>query len=237
MKKLRQELAKSRETESLSEERRSRITTEVTTLREERKQLKQELQEARTALLSSDKPDVVEMEQLRAKNQQLLEQVGNLKGKLKTLEEKLTWVEEAYQTASREGCDRGKEAHDLARMNEELQRKADERAVTLRRLQFDNQNKVQDQLIDKLKHQLAERDDRIRRLESERNSMGSYKGGRPLGTRATSVPRRGSPGTSRTSSPGPGVVPATATLPSFAGRDHPTRPTHVQSTVRRANRE
>ena len=55
---------------------------------------------------------------------------------------------------------------------------------------------------------LAERDERIRRLEAERANLGNYKGGRPLGTRATSVPGRNSPGTSRTSSPGPAAAAA-----------------------------
>lgn len=206
-----------------AQERLTRLNTEVINLKNERKQLKQDLQQARAALLSSDKPDVVKMEELRAENAKLQEEVASLNRQLESTKSEAQYARDAYQEATREGGDRAKEAEELRRLNEVLERKADERVVKLRELQFVNQSKVKDQQIDKLKRVLAERDERIRRLELERNSVG-YKGGRPLGTRATSVPRRGSPSTSRTSSPGPGTLPGNSALPAPVGRDHPTRP-------------
>jgi len=204
-----------------AQERMIRLNTEVSNLKDERKQLKQDVQQARAALLSSDKPNVVKMEELRAENAKLQEEVASLNRQLESTKSEVQYARDAYQEATREGGDRAKEAEELRRLNEVLERKADERAVKLREVQFVNQSKVKDQQIDKLKRVLAEREERIRRLELERNSIG-YKGGRPLGTRATSVPRRGSPSTSRTSSPGPGALPGNS---APAGRDHhPARP-------------
>ncbi|KAF8425572.1 hypothetical protein EV426DRAFT_51766 [Tirmania nivea] len=217
------ELKHSKDQVASAQERMTRLNTEVISLKDERKQLKQDLQQARAALLSSDKPDVVKMEELRAKNAKLKEEVTSLNRQLESTKSEAQYARDAYQKATREGGDRAKEAEELRRLNEELERKADERAVKLREVQFVNQSKVKDQQIDKLKRVLTEREERIRRLELERNSIG-YKGGRPLGTRATSVPRRGSPSTSRTSSPGPGALPGNSTLPAPAGRDHPARP-------------
>lgn len=207
-----------------TQERMARLNTEVVNLKDERKQLKQDFQQACAALLSSEKPDVVKMEELRADNAKLQDEVSSLNRQLESSKSEVQYARDAYQKATREGGDRAKEAEELRRLNEELKRKADERAVKLREVQFVNQSKVKDQQIDKLKRVLAEREERIRRLELERNSIG-YKGGRPLGTRATSVPRRGSPSTSRTSSPGPGALPGNSTLTTAAGRDnHPARP-------------
>jgi len=157
-----------------------------------------------------------------------------MKRQLDSAKSEVEWARGAYQTATREGGDRSKEAAELRRLNEELERKADERAVKLRELQFDSQRKVKDGEIGKLRLKLAERDERIRRLENEKINIG-YKGGRPLGTRATSVPRRGSPNTSRTSSPGPG---GSSTITAPSGRDHhSTRPFHGHSASRRGNKE
>ena len=103
--------------------------------------------------------------------------------------------------------------------------------MKLREIQLDNQRKIKDQQIDKLKHILVEREERIRRLEGEKSNI-AYKGGRPLGTRATSVPRRGSPNTSRTSSPGPGTMQSSSTVLAPA-----TRPFHLQTVTRRSNKE
>ncbi|KAF8442632.1 hypothetical protein BGX38DRAFT_777949 [Terfezia claveryi] len=224
VKTLNSEVKHSRDQVDSAQERMTRLNTEVINLKNERKQLKQDLQQARAALLSSDKPDVVKMEELRAENAKLQEEVASLNRQLESTKSEAEYARDAYQEATREGGDRAKEAEELRRLNEVLERKADERAVKLRELQFVNQSKVKDQQIDKLKRVLAERDERIRRLELERYSVG-YKGGRPLGTRATSVPRRGSPSTSRTSSPGPGTLPGNSALPAPVGRDnHPTRP-------------
>lgn len=222
VKALNSELKRSKDQAVSAQERMTRLNTEVINLKDERKQLKHDLQQARAALLSSDKPDVAKMEGLRAENAKLQEEVVSLNKQLESTKSEVQYARDAYQAATREGGDRAKEAEELRRLNEELERKADERVVKLREIQFVNQSKVKDQQIDKLKRVLAEREERIRRLEFERNSIG-YKGGRPLGTRATSVPRRGSPSTSRTSSPGPGTLPGNSTLP--AGRDHhPARP-------------
>ena len=224
VKTLNSELKHSKDQVVSAQERMTRLNTEVISLKDERKQLKQDLQQARAALLSSDKPEVVKIEQLRAENAKFQEDVASLNRQLESTKSEVQYARDAYQEATREGGDRAKEAEELRRLNEELERKADERAVKLREVQFVNQSKVKNQQIDKLKRLLAEREERIRRLELERNSIG-YKGGRPLGTRATSVPRRGSPSTSRTSSPGPGALPGNTTLPAPAGRDHhPTRP-------------
>ena len=214
-----------------SQGRMTRLNVEVANLKDERRQLKQELQQARTALLSSDSPDLVKMEELRTENAKLKDEIGSMGRQLENAKSDAQWAREAYQTATSEGGDRKKEAAELRQLNEELERKADERAVKLREIQLDNQRKVKDQQIDKLKHLLAEREERIRRLENEKNNIG-YKGGRPLGTRATSVPRRGSPNTSRTSSPGPGAMQISSIVPAPA-----TRPFHVQAAARRSNKE
>lgn len=232
---LKSQLKKSKDLEVHAQERMTRLNTEVVTLKEDNKQLRQELNQARASLLSSGKPELVELETFRSENAKLKDELGNAERQIETAKSEVEYVRDAYQTATREGGDRSKEATELRRLNEELERKADERAVRLRELQIDNQSKVKDQQIDKLKHLLAEREERIRRLEYERNNIG-YKGGRSIGTRATSVPRRGSPSKSRTSSPGPGTLPGNSIPPAPAGRDHPTRP-YVQSATRRGNKE
>ncbi|KAF8460671.1 class II histone deacetylase complex subunits 2 and 3-domain-containing protein [Kalaharituber pfeilii] len=236
-KQLKSILSKSKKAEAASEARNQRLTAELNGLRDERNKLRQDLQQARATLISSDKPDVVKMEQLRAENEKLQEQLKSANSQLESAKSELVWARDAYQTATREGGERGKEAEELRRLNETLQRKADERAITLRQMQHENLHKVKDQQINKLKHQLSERDERIRRLENERNTIGSYKGGRQLGTRASSVPRRGSPNASRTSSPGPGALPVMSTLPAPVGRENQNRPAHVQTAGRRSNKE
>ena len=228
---LKTQLTKSKNLEIESQGRMTRLNVEVTNLKDERRQLKQELQQARTALLSSDSPDLVKMEELRTGNAKLKDDICSMGRQLESAKSEVQWARAAYQTATREGGDRSKEAIELRQLNEELERKADERAVKLREIQLDNQRKVKDQQIDKLKHLLAEREERIRRLENEKSNI-SYKGGRPLGTRATSVPRRGSPNTSRTSSPGPGAMQSSTTVLAPAAR-----PFHVQTVTRRSNKE
>lgn len=236
-KSIKSELRKATRLDVHTKERMTRLNTEVVQLKDERKALRQELQEARAALLDSGKPDLVKMEEFRSQNAKMKDELAAIRRQLENTKSEAAYALNAYQTATREGGDRSKEAEELRRLNEELKRKADERAIKLRELQYENQTKVKDQQVDKLKHLLAEREERIRRLELERNSIG-YKGGRPLGTRATSVPRRGSPSTSRTSSPGPGALPGVSTIQAPVGRDHhSSRSLHIQNATRRGNKE
>lgn len=231
MQSLRAQLRRSKNLEIESQGRMTRLNMEVTNLKDDRRQLNKELQHARTALLSSDSPDLVKTEELRIENAKLKDEISSMGRQLESAKSEVQWARAAYQTATREGGDRSKEATELRQLNEELERKADERAVKLREIQLDNQRKIKDQQIDKLKHILVEREERIRRLEGEKSNI-AYKGGRPLGTRATSVPRRGSPNTSRTSSPGPGTMQSSSTVLAPA-----TRPFHLQTVTRRSNKE
>lgn len=208
------ELSKVKESFASVEETKERLAQEVWKMEDERRQLRIELKEARSALLGSDKPDVARMEELRTKNEKLEETIA---GKERELKEKTTELElfrELRQTATAAAVEARRETAELQKANEVLQRKADERVIRLREMQFDAQSKLKDQQISKLESQLALKKEALRKLELK---LASTKG-RPLGTRTVSVPQRASPGQSRTSSPGP------TTLPPLTGRDLPTHP-------------
>ncbi|KAL7275782.1 hypothetical protein RUND412_001261 [Rhizina undulata] len=181
-----------------AESRRDRAQNEAKGLQEDKIQLKADLETARNALVGGI-PDIAKMEKLRAENESLNEKLRNTESKLAAEEERYEFLRELYQKATKDTAEIKSELEGLQETNVNLERLADERAVTLRKEQSNNQIKARDNEIENLKIMLHEREEHIRRLEKDKASNQKARGS--IRTRSSSVPQHGSPLHSRASSP------------------------------------
>jgi chromosome segregation ATPase len=212
----RKELKKSQKTQRDAENRKEHMSKELTKARNERNKADEELKEARARLLAGP-PDKAALEQSRAENEKLNEKLRSVEGKLQVRDKEFDFVREKYQEASNGALVLKVDNTRLQEENSVLERRGADVVVQLRRMQHESQVQARDKQIESLSLQLKEREERIARLEHERQVNTRTRGS--IGMRASSVSIRGSPIQSRATSP--------ATGPGTYGREssstHPLR--------------
>lgn len=168
--------------------------------------LKKKIKELQSAMVESSNPDISKRGQLEVQVETLQREKAELTKKLELVNGEMQYTREAYQSATQAATERTKEVDKLTTENAVLQRRASEIPVQLRQINDDGER---ERLRERLKTQQAALDaahNRCRQLEEARGQA-AYKGGRPLGTRASSSSRRASP------------VRSPAGSPALVGRD------------------
>ncbi|KAA8900738.1 class II histone deacetylase complex subunits 2 and 3-domain-containing protein [Sphaerosporella brunnea] len=170
--------------------RRDRALADVEKLQEQKATLNTQIHDA-MQLLKTTNPELSALVTENAELKQKLEQATN---KLSYAEKEAEFVREQYQNASKAMYDVRKEFDDLQQQNVILQRKADERVVTLRAMANQQAIQARDQQIEELIARNKEMEQRCAKLMTREGAYTFNKRG--------SVPRRvGSPAQSRGSSP------------------------------------
>lgn len=209
---VKKDLRELQKTQESAEARKERMSNELTRVKTERTQLRIDLEQARKRLLSGP-PKTMQLEQLRAENEELREKLRSAKNSAQVRERDFDFVREQYQQASTGALELRSDNDKLRKEISVLEKRSGEVVVQLRQLQLGNQVATRDKLIENLSLQLKERDERIARLEHERTVSTRSRGS--LGMRAASVSIRGSPIQSRATSP---------TTGGFHGRESLTHP-------------
>ncbi|KAI5838051.1 class II histone deacetylase complex subunits 2 and 3-domain-containing protein [Morchella snyderi] len=198
----RKELKKSQKTQRDAENRKEHMSKELTKARNERNKADEELKEAHARLLAGP-PEVAALEQSRAENERLNEKLRSVESKLQARDNEFDFLREQYQGASNGALELKVDNTRLQEENSVLERRGADVVVKLRRMQHDNQIQARDKQIESLTLQLKEREERIARLEHERQVNTRTRGS--IGMRASSVSIRGSPIQSRATSPATGL--------------------------------
>ncbi|CAG8900300.1 unnamed protein product [Penicillium egyptiacum] len=172
----------------------------ISSLKEERAELKHELDEARQALRDGG-GSPAELETAREEIRRLARENSNLERKAEFEKNQSEYMREQYQTASTAAAQSGTESRHLAAENEKLKRKADSNAVQLGELHMKDESVRHIARIEELELILATRDEFLRRKEDE---LREIRKNRPS-TRSTSTqPRSPKWSGSRPTSPGVG---------------------------------
>ncbi|KAJ5362830.1 hypothetical protein N7541_003674 [Penicillium brevicompactum] len=199
--KIRQERDDLVASKSTNEERVQKQTTIINKLKEERTELKSQLEESRKALKDGGGTPA-EMETLREEIRRLVSENENLVHKANYEKGQSEYTREQYQTASTAAAQSGTESRRLAAENEALKRRVEGDVVKLHEI---NAKKASDQHaaeIEKLRLTITQRDEFLRKKEDE---LREIRKNRPS-TRSTSTqPRSPKWGAgSRPTSPGVG---------------------------------
>ncbi|RPB12448.1 hypothetical protein P167DRAFT_605614 [Morchella conica CCBAS932] len=212
----RKELRRSQKTQRDAENRKEHTSKELAKVRNERNKADEELKDARARLLAGP-PDKAALEQSRAENEKLSEKLRTVECKLQAQNNDFEFLRGQYQEASNGALELNADNTRLQEENSVLERRGADVVVQLRRMQHESQVQARDKQIESLTLQLREREERIARLEHERQVNTRTRGS--IGMRASSVSIRGSPIQSRATSP--------ATGPGTYGREssstHPLR--------------
>lgn len=197
----RKELKKSHKTQKDAENRKEHMSRELAKARNERAKLDAELKDARESLLAGP-PGMVELERSRAEKENLNEKLRTAENKLQVRDREFDFVKDQYHEASTGAKELQEDNTRLKEANSLLERKNADVVVQLRRMQNDSELQARDRQIENLSLQLRERDERIGRLEHERQVNTRTRGS--VGMRASSS-IRGSPIQSRATSPTTGA--------------------------------
>ncbi|OQE35449.1 hypothetical protein PENCOP_c013G04080 [Penicillium coprophilum] len=196
----RQERDRVTETKPSLEQRVEKQKETIFSLKEERAELKRELDEARQALKDGGGSSA-ELETAREEIRRLAKENSNLERKAEFEKNQAEYTREQYQTASTAAAQSGTETRRLATENEKLRRKAESNAVQLRELHMKDESVRHLARIEELELILATRDEFLRRKEDE---LREIRKNRPS-TRSTSTqPRSPKWAGSRPTSPGVG---------------------------------
>jgi DNA repair exonuclease SbcCD ATPase subunit len=169
--------------------RRDRALADVEKLHTQKAALNTQLQDT-LRMLKTGNPEV---SALATENTELKKKLEHASNKIASAEKEAEFVREQYQNASKAMFESRKELDALQEQNVVLQRKADERVITLRDLANGEAVRARDEEIKELNQRLKEKDERCARLTIREGVYGLKRGG---------VPRRvGSPAQSRGSSP------------------------------------
>lgn len=172
----------------------------ISSLKQERAELKRELDEARQALKNGGGSNA-ELEMAREEIRRLTKENSNLERKAEFEKNQSEYTREQYQTASTAAAQSGTENRHLATENERLKRKAESNAVQLRELHMKDESVRHLARIEELELTLASRDEFLQRKEEE---LREIRKNRPS-TRSTSTqPRSPKWAGSRPTSPGVG---------------------------------
>lgn len=181
-------------------ERRTRREEFITKLKDESRQLKDDLQAARLALESSEIPEIAELERLRREKDEAEKAKQKAVKDLANERETGEYLRSQYMTASNAASELRSSNEDLQSMVSGLEVRANGEAARLKQLGMDNQTKSAFRELDRLKAELKTRDALLARKEEEIKVKRSG-----ISTRAGSVPRspRVGPTNSRAASPIP----------------------------------
>ncbi|KAJ5398557.1 hypothetical protein N7465_009046 [Penicillium sp. CMV-2018d] len=194
----RQECDRVTESKPSLEQRVEKQKETISSLKEERTELKRELDEARQALKNGGGSSA-ELETAREEIRRLVKENSNLERKAEFEKNQSEYMREQYQTASTAAAQSGTESRLLAAENEKLKRKAESNAVQLRELHMKDESVRHLARIEELELTLATRDEFLRRKEDE---LREIRKNRPS-TRSTSTqPRSPKWAGSRPTSPG-----------------------------------
>ncbi|KAJ5318028.1 hypothetical protein N7508_002536 [Penicillium antarcticum] len=173
---------------------------EVLTLKEEKKVLKHDLQEARETIKAGG-GSAAELETARGEIRRLTAENEDLNRKSTYEAKRSEYTREQYQTASTAAAQSGNESRLLTSENDDLKRKADQNKLKLREMNIKDNAARHLAQIDELQLILAARDELLRRKEEE---LREIRKNRPS-TRSTSTQPR-SPKISASSRPtSPGI--------------------------------
>ncbi|KAG0155660.1 hypothetical protein PDIDSM_2833 [Penicillium digitatum] len=197
---IRQERDRVTETKPSLEQRVEKQNETISSLKEERAELKHELDEARQALKNGGGSSA-ELENAREEIRRLAKENSNLERKAEFEKNQSEYTREQYQTASKAAAQSGTNNRHLAAENEKLKRRAESHAVQLHELHMKDESARHLARIEELELTLAARDEFLRRKEDE---LREIRKNRPS-TRSTSTqPRSPKWAGSRPTSPGVG---------------------------------
>lgn len=198
--KTRQERDRLTETVTKSEQRLEKQHDEIVKLKDERTQLKHDLEAAREALKSGGGLEA-DLEASREEVRRLSQENANLERKADYEKKQSEYTREQYQNASTAAAQSGIEIRQLKEQNEELKRKAAANVAKLKEIKTSNDDSRHLARVLELEETLASRDALLRKKEDELRDL---RRNRPS-TRSTSTQPRSpkwSAANSRPSSPG-----------------------------------
>ena len=165
--------------------------TEIAELKEERKSLKAELEEARNALKGSVVPEIAELEKAKEEARTTVQERDSLQKKIASLKQDFEFTRQQYQQASTAAAESSNRNTELEAENIELRKKASGEAARAKEITIKNATVIHEKRIQQLEAMLEERDELLRKRDR----------GRGVQTRSGSVqPRSPRPGNSRAGS-------------------------------------
>ncbi|KAL4994156.1 class II histone deacetylase complex subunits 2 and 3-domain-containing protein [Aspergillus recurvatus] len=189
------------ETKANFEQRIQKQNEEITKLKDERAQLKEDLTQAREALKTGG-GDIAELEKAREEIRRLTAENAALERKADIANKQAEYTREQYQTASNTAAHSGNELRTLRDENEVLKRKVAGEATRLRELNIQNDESRHLNRIGELESLLSVREDLLQKKEDE---LREIRKNRPS-TRSTSTqprsPKLNAGNYSRPTSPG-----------------------------------
>jgi chromosome segregation ATPase len=189
------------ETATKSEQRLEKQRDEISKLKDERTQLKHDLEAAREALKNGGGTEA-ELEAAREEIRRLSQENANLERRAEYEKKQSDYTREQYQNASTAAAQSGIEIRQLKEQNEELKRKAAADVAKLKELKTSYDESRHIARVTELEATLASRDELLRKKEDELRDL---KRNRPS-TRSTSTQPRSPKWASANSRPtSPGV--------------------------------
>ncbi|KAF7166776.1 hypothetical protein CNMCM5623_000283 [Aspergillus felis] len=199
--KVRQERDRLAETKVLSEQRLEKQKEDIIKLKDERTQLRHDLEKAREALKAGG-GSMAELERAQEEIRRLTKDNASLERKAEYEAKQAEYTREQYQTASNVAAQSGNEILLLKEENESLKRKVAEDASRLRELNIQSDEQRHLARVKELEAMLASREDLLRRKEDE---LREFRKNRPS-TRSTSTQPRSPKWTAANSRPtSPGI--------------------------------
>ncbi|KAL2863324.1 uncharacterized protein BJX67DRAFT_364079 [Aspergillus lucknowensis] len=198
--KVRQERDHLLETKTTSEQRIEKQKDDIAKLKDERTQLRHELEQAREALKTGG-GDLAELEKAREDIRRLTKENASLERKAEYEHKQAEYTREQYQNASNAAAQSATELRQLQEENEELKRKVAGEASRLRELNIKSDENRHLARISELESLLSSREDLLHKKEDE---LREIRRNRPS-TRSTSTAPRSpklTAGNSRPTSPG-----------------------------------
>lgn len=203
---LKKEHARSVETITAGEEKRTTQIATIAQLKQDKIDLTKELEAAREALKGTP-GHVAELELAREKTRAVEKEKEALEKRISRLESDYSFVSEQYRSGSTTALENSRRISELEEENAELKKKASGEAVRLSELRSKSESQTSRERIAFLEATLANREEMLRKKEEELRTKV-----RGVATRSSSVqprsPRIAPRGdVSRGSSPAPSAVP------------------------------
>ncbi|KAE8328927.1 class II histone deacetylase complex subunits 2 and 3-domain-containing protein [Aspergillus sergii] len=183
--KIRRERDRLAEYKATSEQKIEKQREDISKLKDERTQLRQDLEQAR-AEIKTGGGAVAELETAREDIRRLTQENSGLERKAEYEAKQAEYTREQYQTASNMAAQTGNEVRQLREENELLKRKVAGNASRLREINKENDGARHLSRISELEASLASREDLLRRKEDE---LREIRKNRPS-TRSTSTQPR-----------------------------------------------
>ncbi|KAK4501441.1 hypothetical protein PRZ48_007250 [Zasmidium cellare] len=169
-------------------ERMRVMETNSSTLRAERTQLKEKLEEANKKLLDHSMPERAEFEALRLELEQSLAERDKAEKRAQAAQKELEYSREMYQDCSNRARDLAVEKAELEKELVVASARAEGEAARARQVSQDNRHKLLERENAKLKAILRDRDAGLKFRDEEITRLKEATRGR-MGTRQSSVPR------------------------------------------------